>query len=903
MKSRLIIIFLISFPSLAYSQGFSDRIKGMKFGAAMAYEGVAPKDIIRVGNQLNQMYQHENAKQYVTAAQLGYGLYQTLNQIGGRVLNTYIYASFLDHFACNLNGAGLSSVAIYYGLEAERRWKRIGKETDKEYINSVINLSVFYQAAHDIGESEKWIDRGISLTKNVKKRKNEYYRILNTKACLYDRSGRHEEALEIEEEVIRNVKEAPLFYRVNLIQFMYLCGRRDDALSRMRELVQKYLDDGLEKNYDYAELLQHLGVYYESVDINESIRIISEAISVLKENGTTLNSVYAQCLGSLAIYYHKIGRMEDALKYQEHAQTIWDRICSENSPDRLTSLRKLSTLQFDNNMWDKAQQNLIACTQAYNTNIMYSMMQDNKTRTRIWNSCKGWFFSTIPLFAYKIQTEPLYITLYNAALLSKGLLLNTEQSLLLMAEDGGPEVRSLYDQWRNVRRELASPHSFETDGMLSKRCNELEKKFMQECRAMKDVYSRLSVQWNNVRDVLSEKDVSIEFVDFPIEKDTIVYAALLLQKESQGPQFIPIAKLPNDESLGHLYDNISLSELIWGRLEPFLKDKVNIFFSPSGDLFKIPIESLPDWKRTSKIISDRGWKIYRLSSTRELLLNKDWKNHNVAVIYGGLNYDAPGEHIISNESVSLINQESGISKHNIDSIKKRGAIETIFSYLPGTRIEVDNVYQIVSQSYTTQLYRGNEGSEASFKSYDGKRADLMHIATHGFYVESNEKTIHDDLLLAIHTETDEDGDEDALNYTGLIFAGANNIFLDVALPETVDDGLLTAKEISSMDLRGLDMVALSACQTAEGDITGDGVFGLQRGFKKAGAQSILMSLWKVDDEATCLLMTEFYKNWIGEGKTKHDALELAKQTVRSHKEKGWDDPKYWAAFILLDALD
>ena len=71
----------------------------------------------------------------------------------------------------------------------------------------------------------------------------------------------------------------------------------------------------------------------------------------------------------------------------------------------------------------------------------------------------------------------------------------------------------------------------------------------------------------------------------------------------------------------------------------------------------------------------------------------------------------------------------------------------------------------------------------------------------------------------------------------------------------------------------------------------------------AGANSILMSLWKVDDAATCLLMTEFYRNWISEGMTKHDALVKAKQSVRSHTEKGWDKPKYWAAFILLDAVE
>lgn len=107
-------------------------------------------------------------------------------------------------------------------------------------------------------------------------------------------------------------------------------------------------------------------------------------------------------------------------------------------------------------------------------------------------------------------------------------------------------------------------------------------------------------------------------------------------------------------------------------------------------------------------------------------------------------------------------------------------------------------------------------------------------------------------------------------------------------------------EISLLDFRGMDLIVLSACQTAQGDITGDGVFGLQRGFKKAGANAILMSLWKVDDEATCLLMTEFYRYWL-DGKSKHDALEAAKHAVRSHPE--WEDPRYRAAFILLDGQD
>jgi CHAT domain-containing protein len=141
----------------------------------------------------------------------------------------------------------------------------------------------------------------------------------------------------------------------------------------------------------------------------------------------------------------------------------------------------------------------------------------------------------------------------------------------------------------------------------------------------------------------------------------------------------------------------------------------------------------------------------------------------------------------------------------------------------------------------------------------------------------------------------------SLSRSGLLMTGAADYIFGYETDFMAEDGVLTAREISQLDLSGLDLCVLSACQTALGDISGDGVFGLQRGFKKAGAKSILMSLWKVDDEATCLLMTEFYKNWITEGMTKHDALEAAKKAVRSHKEKGWDDPKYWAAFILLDA--
>lgn len=102
-------------------------------------------------------------------------------------------------------------------------------------------------------------------------------------------------------------------------------------------------------------------------------------------------------------------------------------------------------------------------------------------------------------------------------------------------------------------------------------------------------------------------------------------------------------------------------------------------------------------------------------------------------------------------------------------------------------------------------------------------------------------------------------------------------------------------------MRGAKLVALSACQTGLGEITSEGVYGLQRGFKKAGAEAIIMSLWQVNDEATYNLMTEFYLNWIKKGMTKYQSLEAAKRKIRNSRM--WHSPFFWAGFILLDGIN
>ncbi len=139
---------------------------------------------------------------------------------------------------------------------------------------------------------------------------------------------------------------------------------------------------------------------------------------------------------------------------------------------------------------------------------------------------------------------------------------------------------------------------------------------------------------------------------------------------------------------------------------------------------------------------------------------------------------------------------------------------------------------------------------------------------------------------------------DPLDRCGLLFAGANLALMgrSADLPVGVQNGILTAREITLMDLRDADLVVLSACETGAGDITGEGVFGLQRAFKLAGVKTIIMSLWPVNDSATQMLMSEFYANWLDRKQSKREAFRNAQNAVRAH----YTEPYYWAGFVMLD---
>ena len=131
----------------------------------------------------------------------------------------------------------------------------------------------------------------------------------------------------------------------------------------------------------------------------------------------------------------------------------------------------------------------------------------------------------------------------------------------------------------------------------------------------------------------------------------------------------------------------------------------------------------------------------------------------------------------------------------------------------------------------------------------------------------------------------------------ILFSGAGHTLDGETLPYRLNDGLLYAEEIAALDMEYCSMVVLGACNTALGVVTQDGILGLQSAFKEAGAQTLLMTLWSVNDKATSEFMKRFY-TYLFDGKTKHEALIRARADMMNSTD--FSDPVYWAPFIMLD---
>lgn len=497
--------------------------------------------------------------------------------------------------------------------------------------------------------------------------------------------------------------------------------------------------------------------------------------------------------------------------------------------------------------------------------------------------------------------------LYNFLLFNKGLLLGTSLGYSkAIYESGNEEIIDEYRKLLDLNR-FIDGETFQIDTSLTideakEQASMIERDISLYLRQNGGYTDNLSYSYSDIVQSLDKNETAIEFINYnDLVDGKDYYAALVARKDWASPKFIKLCTKSDLEKIlssspSALYGETEISQnaynLIWAPLDSCLNDAKTVYFSPAGYLNKLAIEQIYNGE---KRFSDLHNAV-RLTSTREICWRTKHAEYSSAVLYGGLEYDEDDATMIEeSRNVRGLSSAPADVFIGLPSETERSG----WGYLPGTLKEVKDISSMMTKSkFGNTVYSAQKGNEESFKTLSGKKFDILHIATHGYYMTEPQAERINFFTSGLLADVANDGSISPLQRSGLLLSGANKAWQGEKVPDGVEDGILTAAEISNLDLSSCDLVVLSACETGLGDITDEGVYGLQRAFKNAGVSTLIMSLWEVDDEATALMMRTFYNNLIN-GKSTREAFFLAQDKTR----KSYPDPRYWAAFILLDAID
>ena len=841
------------------------------------------------------------------------------------------YAKSLNRLATYHYYLGNYAEAIRIGTESLNICKKTLGEEHPDYANSLINLASYnaafgnYTEAINLGKQSVEINKKIHGTEHP-----DYAESLNKLASYNYFLGNYTEAIGLGTQAVeifqKTLGEEHFNYATalsNLANYNSALGNYSEALRLDKQTLEIYKKILGENHPDYASSLNNLATFhYYLGNYNEAIRLGTESMEIRKKVNGENHPEYASSLSNLASYNSTLGNYNEAISLGTQAMQIFKKVYGEEHREYATSLNNIAIYNYHHgNNAEAIRLGIQALelrkkvlgvqhpeyAQSLNNLARYNFVAGNKTkaaelfndyyalclsyilnnfatmtyneRSNFWNKYSYFFSDYIVEIALEVPSPQQTSLAYNGQLLLKGLTLNTEIEIQKLIEHSNdPSLANRYNQIRHLRTLLdklyqipVNHRTMNVDSLRQIIENE-ERLLLQNCTELGDYTTNISIKWEDVQKKLKSNDLAVEFASFEDLDKNRIYCALVLKKGMKAPEMVRLFSKTDLQNIkeGDFYKTSQLYNLVWKPLQKYLDDVKNVYFSPCGKFHSVGIEYMPDDE--GKIFAEK-YAAYRLSSTRELALKHTVNTNKKALTCGGIIFGLMGDEGENNRGVA--------------------------SYIKGSKLESEAVANLLkSAGYKVTVLTGNIATEESFKNYSGLGISIMHIGTHGFYVKQNEL---ENMGIKVFSDDRQSHEDRSLSSSGLLFAGANISLANDPrrdIPDGVDDGILTAKEISRLDFKGLDLVVLSACQSGLGEVTGEGVFGLQRGFKKAGARTLVMSLWNVSDEATQLLMTEFFKN-LTSGKTKREAFVLAQKVVRQK----FPHPGLWAAFVMVDGVE
>lgn len=895
-----------------YSAGTYQKAKPLYEEASMIFENkgyTRSQNYIDIINNLGNVYKQLGSNNIAEAAlQKSISLQE---EVYGTNNDKYaLYQNNLGHF---YGVVGKYENAEYHFNRAIQVYESLSMINSVDYARSMDNLANILLRLAKYKAAEAAYVKALGIRRKVLGDKDwQYGASLNNLGGYYLATGNNTLALKFIKDAAEVVKNT---LGENHPQYSIALGNIGNVYSRLGDHInavlyaQKSLDI-LVHNHDTLSLrfitgLQNIaGNYFRAYADANAKSYYEQSLGRRKKVNGDENIDYILSATNLGICYLSCGASNQADSIFNATKKIIDKLSLQNHPELAIFYKQEIKKIQDNGEW-------------YNLNVPLSSLLINE---RTFLKDKLSFLSESELInyiglhsqyfdiAYRKGTAflshaTISLMLDNLCLI-KGLSANNTARIFRNIERTEDSItKSMLQNFRKIKNQVSKQATLpitsrtENTDSLSALASSLEKSLILRSQEYSSYTSNIDIGWSVIKSCLADNELVIEYKSALIEETDVrkqpskLIIAFLYRKRDSLPIYVPLC---TDDYLIKAMANFSykspsyvntitppvnaqrLYSLLWLPVTKHLTGIKKIYFSPDGLLHQIAFAAIPTPDK--KLLSDK-YQLVQLTSTRELM-NKDTAIlPKSAMFFGGIDYNSQNTDTTTKpnlDAYAFVYQQS-----------HRGIVDS-FRYLNHTLPEVKTAGQQLSKLNTrTYLYQGGNASESNFRSaIQTAQPSILHFATHGF-------TITDSTAKA-GVNTAYTATKNPLLRTGLVMAGGNNGW-KARNKWDEDDGILTGMEIANLRLDSTELVVLSACETANGEIQGsEGVFGLQRAFKLAGAKYIMATLWQVPDKETKEFMNLFYSRLAVKNTTIPDAFYYTQKTMRKKYP-----PFYWAGFTLI----
>lgn len=838
------------------------------------------------------------------------------------------YSQSLNNLAGYYEAAGQYEKAEKLLLESKERTAKAPGEDHPYYITTLNNLAALYHSMGEFVKAEPLYQQAKEIRKKLLGEDHPSYALsLNNLATLYHETGLYEKAIPLylqAAEIWKRALGTSHYYYALALNNLAAVYEDQKQYAKAEPLYIQAMNIRKavfgENHNDYATSLNNLaGLYASMGQYQKAEALIIKANTIWKKIFKDDNPNIALGMNNLAAIYRK-GQIKPKESEQLYLQAIERRKkqLGESHPLTADSENDLALLYMNTGQFKKAEPLLLTSSKITMQHLVrtFPVLSEKEkgdfiNENLFFNDCNNSFLYNYPAASTNIINNNLNLQLFFKSL----SLADTRNMLDAVRNSNDPELKKMILGWQALKTVLAVQYALPVEKRMKDltdkeaEAEKLEKELNRRSVAFRKQESALRVTMQDVQQQLDEEEAAIEFVSFSYynrkKTDSVIYAAYILKKHDSVALFVPLfeekqlqelitraGKLPT-LSAKSFYGTITdastamgdeLYQLVWEPLEKHLQGIKKIAYSPAGKLYGIAFHALP--VSQGKLLQDQ-YELRQYVSTRQIAFrqaDKTKENPGSIVLFGNASFNM--------DSASIVKMGAAI-KPEKDMVLRGEAGG--WPDLPFTGEEVDTIKKIFDHSHVNSVvYTREEANESKVKQLDNHSPSVIHIATHGFYISESVSQ------QAAATGRGGGGGSyklanDPLLRNGLILAGGNYAWSGNIPVNGADDGILTAYEIAQLNLNTTKLAVLSACETALGDIKGsEGVFGLQRAFKMAGIDKLILSLWQVPDRETSLLMEKFYNYWL-QGATIRSAFTKAQAEMRK------DYPPFnWAAFVLVE---